>query len=133
MINQITVFLENKGGRLASLCRSLADAGVNMEALTIADTADYGIARIVCDKPEEALKALDEAGYRAKITKVVGVELPNRPGSLAELLEFVDEKNLNVEYGYCFSNASDTATQVMKLRDIENAAVMLKAAGFDVI
>ena len=69
MVDQITVFLENSEGRLKALCRTLADAGISMSALTIADTADYGVVRIICDKPAEALEALTGADYRAICTK----------------------------------------------------------------
>ena len=87
MIMQLTVFLENSEGRLADLCRTLANAGVNMSALTIAETSDYGIVRIICDNVFHAVDVLDEAGFRATKTKVLAVELPDRPGALAELLE----------------------------------------------
>ena len=104
MIDQITVFLENKKGRVASVARTIADAGVNMTALSLADSEEYGLARIVCGEPERALKALGEAGYRAKVVKVAAVAVPDRPGGLAELFEALDELDVNIEYCYCFSH-----------------------------
>ena len=79
MIDQITVFLENKEGRLASLTRAMGDAGINMHALTIADTSDYGLVRIIADKPQAAVAALTEAGYRASLTKVSAIAVPTSP------------------------------------------------------
>ncbi len=92
MISQLTVFLENENGRLASACRTLADAGINMHALYLADTADFGVARIFCDTPQAAADALTAAGYRAAVTPVLGVRVPDVPGGLASLLEFLDEQ-----------------------------------------
>ena len=102
MIKQVTVFLENTKGRLAALTRALADANVNMEALTIAETSDYGLVRIICDKPDEAVAALDGAGFRAITTEVIAVVVPNRPGGLADLLEKLDAlKNIEVIRKVC--------------------------------
>ena len=103
MISQLTVFMENERGRLASACRTIADAGINMYALFVADTADFGVARIFCDTPQAAADALTAAGYRAAVTPVLGVRVPDEPGGLASLLEFLDEAGENVEYGYCLS------------------------------
>ena len=104
MIDQITVFLENAEGRLSALCRTLAEANVNMSALTIADTADYGVVRIICDDPALALDALNAADYRAVATKVSAIAVPNEAGGLSKLLDTLDALNLNIEYGYCFSS-----------------------------
>ena len=136
MIDQITVFLENSKGRLLSLCRTIADAGVSMSALTIADTTDYGVVRIICDKHEEAIKVLNDADFRAVATKVSAVQVPNRPGGLAELLEKLESLNLNIEYGYCFSINGDTAVDVLKIRGESQAADAAKAleeAGFKLL
>ena len=133
MINQITVFLENKEGRLAALVRSLADAGINMQALTIADTTDYGVARIICDDPTGAVMALNEQGYRATLTKVSAIAVPNVPGGLAKLLNVLDDNDVNVEYGYCFSTAADYAVDVLKVRGPETAIPAIEAAGFKIL
>ena len=136
MIDQITVFLENSEGRLAALCRTLADAEVDMSALTIADTTDYGVVRIICDDPDRALEVLDAADYRAVATKVSAIQVPNRPGGLAELLETLDSLALNIEYGYCFSVGGEKAVDVLKIRGAEQtaeAAHALEAAGFKLL
>lgn len=133
MIDQITVFLENEKGRLASLCRAMADAGINMHALTVADSSDYGVARIICDNPEKALSALSEAGYRANITKVSAIAVDNRPGGLAGLLEVLDQSDINIEYGYCFTAKGDKAVDILKIRNPDRAAVVLSEAGYKVL
>lgn len=136
MIDQLTVFLENSEGRLAALCRTLADAGVNMSALTIADTTDYGVVRIICDKPEAAIEVLTAANYRAVATKVSAIEVPNRPGGLADLLDTLESLELNIEYGYCFSVNGDMAVDVLKIsgaKEASEAAKAVEAAGFKLL
>ena len=136
MIDQITVFLENAEGRLAALCRTLSDAGVNMSALTIADTADYGVVRIICDAPDKAIEALGAADFRAVVTKVSAIQVPNRPGGLADLLSVLDDLDLNIEYGYCFSVNGETAVDVLKIRgeaEVAEATSALEKAGFKLL
>ena len=118
MISQLTVFLANERGRLAAACRTLADAGFNM--------------RIFCDRPDEAAALLVDAGYRAAVTPVIAVRVPNEPGGLARLLEFCDEAGMNVEYGYCYSVGEDGAIDVLKIEGTD-AEEHLAAAGFAVV
>ena len=135
MIMQLTVFLENSEGRLADLCRTLANAGVNMSALTIAETSDYGIVRIICDNVFHAVDVLDEAGFRATKTKVMAVEVPDRPGALAELLEALDDTDVNIEYGYCFLANGDVAIDVLKIAPEKRAVAeeAISKAGFKLL
>ena len=130
MISQLTVFLENEKGRLASACRAISDAGINMHALNLADTADFGVARVVVDAPEAAAEALRKVGYRATVTPVLGVRVPNRPGGLATLLEFLDDHDVNIEYGYCFSVDEETAVDVLKVAGEPAIEQLLVEAGF---
>lgn len=132
MIEQLTVLLENKRGRLSVLCRDLADAGINMHDLFVADTSDFGIVRIFCDTPRRAAQVLTEKGYRAVVTEVFAVRVPNKPGGLAELLEFIDAQDVNIEYGYCFSRGEETAIDVLKAAD-DSIEKKLAEAGFDVV
>ena len=132
MISQLTVFLQNEKGRLASACRTIADAGINMHALFLADTQDFGVARIFCDTPDKACERLSEAGYRATVTPVIAVRVPNVPGGLASLLEFCDENDMNVEYGYCFSVGDERAIDVLKIKG-PDAEAKLIAGGFDIV
>ncbi len=132
MISQLTVFLANEKGRLAAACRTLADADINLAALFIADTADFGIVRIFCDRPNRAAAVLAEAGFRASITPVIAVSVADEPGALARLLGFCHESSMNIEYGYCFSVAGGTAVDVLKIEG-EGAEEVLAAAGFTVL
>ena len=120
MISQLTVFLANEKGRLAAASRVLSDAGINMQALFIADTADFGIVRIFCDTPALAAAKLAEAGFRATITPVIAVSVADEPGTLARLLEFCHQSSMNIEYGYCFAAGDGRAIDVLK---IEGAAI----------
>ena len=118
MISQLTVFLENDKGRLASACRVLSDSGVNLHALNLADT------------PHAAAEALRAAGYRAMVTPVLAVRVPNVKGGLATLLEFLDQQSVNIEYGYCFSVNPEMAIDVLKIGEAEGIEAKLEEAGF---
>ena len=131
MISQLTVFLENEKGRLAAACRAVSDAGINMHALNLADTTDFGVVRMLTDTPEAAAEALREQGYRATVTPVLAVRVPNVPGGLAKLLEFMDEQDANVEYGYCFSVNEDYAVDVLKADGSDDLEQKLTDAGFE--
>ncbi len=132
MIEQLTVFIQNEKGRLSGLCRTLADAGINMHDLFIADTSDFGVVRVFCDTPQAAARLLDEAGYRASVTKVLAVRVPNEPGGLARLLETIEDAGANIEYGYCFSRGEATAIDVLKVVDA-TIEEKLAADGFDIV
>ncbi len=131
MIEQLTVFLENTKGRLTAMCRVLGDADVQMHALALADTTDYGVARIICDDPQGAAKTLADAGFTANLTKVVAVEVPHKPGGLADVLECLEKAEINVEYCYCFVDAQAGATVAFKVD--ESAVSELESAGFVVL
>ena len=136
MIDQLTVLLENSEGRLAKLVRSIADAGINMQALTIADTADYGVVRIICSDARAAKDALEAEGYSAMVSKVAAIEIPNRPGGLADLLAVLDDLDIPVEYGYCFSANEDHAIDILKIKlpaEASKATFALEEAGFRVL
>ena len=131
MISQLTVFLQNEKGRLAAACRAISDAGINMHSLFLADTQDFGVVRLLVDHPKQAAEALRNAGYRATITPVTAVRVPNRPGGLAELLDFIDSENVNVEYGYCFSVGEGYAIDVLKTDEDAQLEEKLVKAGFN--
>jgi hypothetical protein len=130
MIDQITVFLENDKGRLAALCRTLGDAQISMHALTVADTAQYGVVRIIADSPAKAYEVLNEKGFRASLTKVFAIEVPDHAGGLAVLLEAFDAENVNVEYAYCFAAEGNKAIDVLRIDNHEEADRIIAAAGF---
>jgi len=134
MVKQLTVFLENSPGRLAGLTRAIGDAGVNMRALMVADTAEFGVVRIICDRPEEAKTALEQAGYGVTVTDVIAVEIPDSPGGLADVLEVLGAIGVNVEYAYAFVEpGGQAAVDVFRVEDIEGAQRALAAAGIRVL
>lgn len=132
MIDQLTVFLENSKGRLTAMCRALGDAGIQMRSLTVADTTDYGIARIICTDPAAAVTALKAADFRASLTHVVGVKVPDVPGGLAGIFETLEEADLNVEYGYCFT-ANGIEGAIAALKVSESGIKVLEDAGFTTV
>ncbi len=133
MIDQLTVFLANERGRLAFVCRTLAQADVNIYALFVADTEDFGVARLLCDRPRAAAEALQVAGLRASCLPVVAVHVPDRPGGLASLLELLDEHGVNVEYAYCISSSRETAVDILKVEDGLATEKLLAEAGYDLV
>lgn len=132
MLSQLTVFMQNKEGRLASLCQALADADINMHSLYVADTSDYGVVRIFCDSPQRARKILNQEGFRASIIPVIGVKVPNVKGGLASLLSFLDKAEVNIEYGYCFAVNDEYAIDVIKVDD-PDFEVQLVNAGYEIV
>ena len=134
MVEQLSVFLENEAGRLAKMCRVLADTGHNMRVLMVADTAEYGVARVLCDRPHAARRALEEAGFAVSITPVVAVEVPDRPGGLAEVLEALGGADVNVEYLYCYVRPdAAAAVDIFRVEDPAAASSVLGQAGFAMV
>ena len=104
MLQQITVFIENKPGRLAEVTGCLADAGVNLHALSIADTTDFGILRVIVSDPEKAKRVLKENGFMAVATDVVAVAVGHTPGSLSKVLHELEKLDISIEYMYAFTS-----------------------------
>lgn len=130
MVEQVSVFLENTTGRLAELTRALGDAGVNMRALMVADTSEFGVVRIICDRPHAAVRVLEAVGFGASLTEVIAVEVPDHPGGLADILEVLGAQGLNVEYAYCFVEpAGDAAVDIFRVDDPARGRTALGAAG----
>ncbi len=130
MIKQISVFVENKKGRLHKLTKLLAENEINLEALTIADTAEFGILRCIVAEPERMLKIVKEAGFTATITDVIGVAVKDEAGGLANVLGILQEDAIGVEYLYCFvsSTQADHAFVILRVDDNEAALRALKMA-----
>ena len=127
---QISVFLENKSGRLAEVTHALAKAGVNIRALSLAETIDYGVLRLIVDKPQEAKVALAEAGFTVTETEVVAAEMPDRPGALAEIVDMVTARGLNIEYCYAFmAKRGDNAVVIFRIDDAAEAERALTDSG----
>ena len=133
-IKQISVFLENNAGRLAEVTEVLARAGINLRAIAIADTADFGILRLIVDKEAEAVQALTGAGFTTRETLVAAVEIDDIPGGLAEVMKTFKEYNINIEYLYAsLENKSGKAVVVFKLEDIERGTAIIKEKGLAMI
>ncbi len=128
-LKQISVFLENKPGALSAPCRVLAQAGINLLTLCLADTREFGILRLVVRDWEKAQQLLQGAGYAVKLTDVVAVEVPDSPGGLAGLLEVFERTGLNVEYMYAFSvRAGDRGLLVFRFDKPDAALAALREA-----
>ena len=125
-IKQISVFLENTEGRLCEVTKTLATAGINLRAISIADTADFGILRIIADKTEKAVDTLSAAGFTTRQTDVVAVEIDDTPGSLAKLMELFQHSQVNIEYLYAsLEGQVGKAVVIFKLRDHEKGLKIL--------
>ena len=133
MAQQLSIFLENTPGRLAALSRALGEGGFNMHALSLADTSDYGVARIFVDNPVAAKSYLEERGFSGTLTEVCAVEIPDEPGSLGRLLEFLADHEVNIAYSYVFVNPlTKRAINVFKLND-PAAIDLLEQEGYRVL
>lgn len=129
-VRQISVFIENRAGRLETVARVLGEAGISIRALSLADTSDFGILRLIVNKPAEAQSRLREEGFTIKLTEVVAVEVPDVPGGLAGVLAVLGKAGINVEYMYAFvEKTADKAVLVFRLDDQEAAVRILQAGG----
>jgi len=129
-VKQISVFLENKRGRLADVTGILREKGINIRALALADTADFGVLRIIVSDAEACIKALRERGFIAQATEVLAVQMADRPGGLHSILTVLDTTGINVEYMYAFvERRGDAAVVVLKIDEPTKASEALRQAG----
>jgi hypothetical protein len=133
-VRQVSVFLENKSGRLYEVCRRLAEAEVNIRALSIAETADYGVMRLIVSDPGKAMRVMAENDITVSETEVIAVEVPDEPGGLAGVLAPLYDANVNIEYLYCFVEKSgESAIVVFRVEQLEEAIRALRGGGFTVM
>jgi len=132
-IKQISVFIENKQGRLIAVTACLAEKNVNILALSAADTADYGILRLIVDQPRVALEALREAKFTVLETEVLGVATRDQPGGLNEALLVLEREGINVDYIYAFFGRGSLARNIFKVDDIPAAEAALTKAGLKLL
>lgn len=124
-MKQLSVFVENKVGRLSGVLNVLKDNDIDISALSLADTSEYGILRLVVDKPDEAVIALKEYGVMVKCTEVIAAAMDDAPGGLAYLLSVLSEANVGIEYMYAFiGKAEGMAWTVLRVDDIEKATAV---------
>lgn len=125
-VEQISVFMENRAGRLAEITRVLGKAGVNIRAFSLADTSDFGILRLIVNDNDKAKAALKEHGFTVGKTNVVAVEVEDRPGGLNHILELLSKEDINVEYMYAFvQHTGENAVIIFRFDDIDAAVKLL--------
>ena len=125
-LKQLSVFIENREGRLEEVLDVLKKNNINIGSLSLADTSDYGLLRLLVTEPEAGKKALGENGFSAMLTDVLGVKLRHKVGCLQELLEVICKSHINIEYMYALATGSDDASIVIKASDLEKAAELLR-------
>ena len=126
-VKQISVFIENRTGRLLEVTRILGKGDINIRALSLADTSEFGILRLIVNKPDAALDLLKNVGFTVNVTEVVAVEVPDRPGGLADVLGIFSEAGLNIEYMYAFvEKITDYAVMIFRFDNISEAVKLLK-------
>jgi len=132
-VKQISVFIENKKGQLAEVTRYIAEHDVNLRALSVGDTQDFGILRIICENPDSAMEVLQKAGYLTMMTDVLATAISDEPGSLAAILEVLAEADVAVEYTYAFLSAKAGAYMIFRVDDNQKAAAALAGAGIKTV
>lgn len=133
-LRQLSVFLENKPGRLREACGILADNHINLITLSLADTEQFGILRLIVSDSETAKKVLQEAGFVAKITEVIAVEVKDEPGGLNSVLKVEEDAGISVEYMYAFTiKSGENAVMIFRFDDMDKAIEALQSAGFNVL
>lgn len=134
LVKQISVFLENKSGRLAEVTRTLGNNDIDISALSIADTTDFGILRLIVNKPEKAEQILKENGFTVSGTSVIAIGVKDQPGGLAEVLEVLDRENIGIEYMYAFvGKTEDEALVILRVEEPDRAIEVLKENGISVL
>jgi len=126
IIKQVSVFLENKSGRLNEVTKTLGDAGINISSFTIADTSDFGILRMIVSDPEQACEVLKVHSFSVQTTEVVLAKTPNKPGSLSKLLDILQQEDVFIEYMYAFSLKDEGAVTVIRPTRVERCVKMLQ-------
>ncbi|QBG47059.1 ACT domain-containing protein [Verrucomicrobia bacterium S94] len=133
-LKQLSVFLENKPGRLRELCALLADNGINIITISLADTEQFGILRLIVSDCEAAKYLLEKKGFVAKITEVIAVEVSDNPGGLRDVLQVEEAAEISVEYMYAFTiKSGENAVLLFRFDDMDKAVTALQSAGFKVL
>ena len=134
-LKQISIFIENKTGSLSDVCAVLAAGGINLRALSIADTQDFGILRIIVENTEKAVEILKRNGYICKTNEVLAVEIPDRPGTMANIMSIVSVPDVSIEYAYAFVShkEDDSAYMIFRVTGIEKAREVLNSAGIHLL
>lgn len=132
-VKQLSVFIENREGRLKEVLQALKNNGVNIVSMSLADTSEYGLLRLLVTNPEGGKAALKGAGFSVMLTDVLAIKLSHQVGKLQELLVAICDENINIEYMYALSTGKDDASVVLKASDLEKAAKALQEKGVEVV
>lgn len=132
-LKQLSVFIENREGRLDEVLDVLKKENVNIVSMSLADTSDYGLLRLLVDKPDVGRNALHQNGFSSMLTDVLGIRLAHRVGQLQELLEVICKSHINIEYMYALSTGTDDASIVLKTSDLNKAAEILKETDVELV
>ena len=132
-MKQLTVFLENREGRLESVTDLLASKNINIACLALADTSEYGVLRLIVSDPDGAKAVLKEAGYSARLTEVLAVRLDQVPGTVSKLTKVLAAEGINIEYMYTLSSSKEFGSMILKVSDVEKAVTAVEAAGMALV
>ncbi|MGN0625044.1 MAG: ACT domain-containing protein [Oscillospiraceae bacterium] len=134
LVKQISVFVQNEPGRLSQITRLMAENEIDIRSISISDTVDFGILRLIVNDPEKCERVLKENGFTVSITNVIAVGIADEPGSLSKVFALADDKGINVEYVYAFiSHTTQDACIIMRVSDGEKAAKVLTDHGIKVL
>ena len=133
-IQQLSIFVENKSGRLAEITEALAQSDIDIRAMSVADTSDFGILRLIVDKPEEAVVAFREAGMTVSLTSVIAIGVHDKPGEFAKAVRLLADNDIDVEYIYAFiSREKGKAFVILRVTDEDRAIDLLSKSGFTLL
>lgn len=133
IIKQISLFAENKPGRLANIAENFRKTGINIRAFTIAEAGDFGIIRMVVDRPDAAHEVLHDAGFTVSETNVLGIEMEDVPGGLGKIADVLGDKNINIDYAYAFVTKTEKALLILRVSDTEASIRIMQDAGIKLI
>jgi len=133
MIKQISVFLENKKGRLSEVTKTIADNGIDIKALTLADTKDFGVLRLIVTDPDKCVKILKESNFVAQETEVIAIEIEDAPGGLSKILELLNSNDVNIEYIYAtIEKVKNKAIVIFRIEEKDKAREVLSKNGINI-
>lgn len=135
LVKQVSVFLENKSGRLAEVTRIMGEAGIDISALSIADTSEFGILRLILNNPDLAVTVLKNNGFSVGTTEVIAISVEDIPGGLSQVLSILELNNIGIEYMYAFTGSTKTgkAIVILRVEDSDRAVEILVDSGIDVM
>ncbi|MHB1456218.1 MAG: ACT domain-containing protein [Armatimonadota bacterium] len=133
-VKQLSIFLENQSGRLSEVLSAIGNEGINIRALSLADTSGFGILRLIVNDIDKARRILQNAGFTVRETDVIAVEIPDKPGGLAKVLAALATRSINIEYMYAFvEKASNNAVVIFRIENLDEAIETLKSHGVEIL